>query len=318
VVGPSGAIASGSYRGPLPRVDLGPLGRPLSHRLFRRKKWVYAAVSAEDLFAAVAVVDLGYAKKAFAFACKDGAMLADRTALGPPGTGSVSDSIGDGSDARFGLGSTRVEIARRGQTIDVRAHFRGLSLEWAMDAGVTHPPLSAIGDVPGGGVNTTEKQVLLPATGAVTAGNVTHRIERAQGGYDYTHGYLTRHTQWRWAFFMGAADDGTPVAMNLVEGFLGERECALWVGGELVPVGEGRFDLDTRAPLSSWRVRTTCGAVDLLFRPWAMHAEDMNLGVIRAHFVQPIGVWEGTLRTAGRELRLSRVVGVAEDQDVLW
>ena len=106
--------------------------------------------------------------------------------------------------------------------------------------------------------------------------------------------------------------------MNLVEGFLGERECALWVDGALCPVGEGRFDFDARDPLAPWRVRTTCGAVDLSFAPWAMHAEDMNFGLIRAHFVQPIGAWTGTVRVGDRAHVVSNVVGVAEDQDVLW
>lgn len=312
----SGQLASGSYRGPLPSIDLSPLGRPFWHRFLRRKKWVYAAISTDHIFAAVAVVDLGYANKTFAFACKDGAMLADRTTLGPPGTGSVADGMGRGTCARFHLGRTRVTIARHDGTIAVRAHWGAMSIEWTMDAHVGHPPLSAIGEIPGDGASTTEKQVLLPASGMVHAAGVTHRLEHALGGYDYTHGMLPHHTRWRWAYFMGGADDGTPVAMNLVEGFLGECECALWVGGELVPVGEGRFALDS--PLSEWRARTTCGAVDLGFRPWAMHAENTNFGLVRAHFVQPVGEWQGTLRAAGRTLQVSRVLGVAEDQDVFW
>lgn len=317
VVAPSGALASGSYRGPLPPVDLARLRRPLWHRLLRRKKWVYAAASTDRLFAAVAVVDLGYAAKAFAFACKDGAMLADSTALGPPGSGSVTGGMGTSGDgARFHFGRTRVAIVRQKDAIEVRARSGSMSIEWTMDARSAPVPLSAIGEIPGEGASATEKQVWLPVSGEVAVGGGTHRFEGALGGYDYTHGLLPRHTRWRWAFFMGEADDGTKVAMNLVEGFLGERECALWVGDELLPIGEGRFTLD--APLSPWSARTTCGAVDLRFQPWAMHVENTNLGVVRGHFAQPVGLWEGTLRAAGRTLHVSQLLGVAEDQDVLW
>ena len=319
-VAPAGALASGSYRGPLPRVDLAPLGRSLAHRVLRRKRWIYVAVSEGDLFAALAIVDLGYATKAFAFAAKAGVMLADRTSLGPPGVATVADAMtAEGALARFGFAGARASIVREGHRVRVRATFHGFELDWESDARAAAPALAAIGEVPGGGVNTTEKRALLPTTGVVRAAGVEHAVARGHGGWDYTHGYLSRRTRWRWAYFMGAAEDGTPIAMNLVEGFLGEKECGLWVGDALEPLGEGRFELDAKAPLDApWRVTTTCGGADLRFTPWVMHAEEMNLGLIRAHFVQPIGVWEGTLRADGRALRVARLVGVAEDQDVLW
>ena len=45
------------------------------------------------------------------------------------------------------------------------------------------------------------------------------------GAYDYTSGILQRRTAWRWAFAMGRDTSGAPIAMNLVEGFMGEPAC---------------------------------------------------------------------------------------------
>ncbi len=318
VVSSAGAAAIGSYRGPLPKVDLGPLGRSMPFRLARRKKWLYAAVAADDLFAAVAIVDLGYASKAFGFACLDGRMVADATTLAPPRAARVGDVTGEGAFARFrGLGA-QARIEQRDGKMEVEARFRGLDVAWTMQMSPERPPIAAIAELAAGGINATEKQVLLPAKGSLRAPGVTRAFDDALGGYDYTHGYLARHTAWRWAFLLGRADDGTPVGMNLVEGFVGEAECALWIGDELFAVGEGRFDFDAGAPDKPWRVRTTCGAVDLAFTPWGVHKEDTNLGVVRARFVQPPGAYEGTVRAGGRTLHVTRALGVTEDQDVLW
>ncbi len=50
-----------------------------------------------------------------------------------------------------------------------------------------------------------------------------------------------------------------------------------------------------------------------------MHAEEKNFGVIRSHFVQPVGTYAGTIRLPDRApLELDGVLGVTEDQDVLW
>ncbi|HVY48825.1 MAG TPA: DUF2804 family protein, partial [Minicystis sp.] len=140
----------------------------------------------------------------------------------------------------------------------------------------------------------------------------------AFAGYDHTHGLLARRTAWRWAFAMGRAKSGEKVAFNLVEGFVGEPECCVWIDDELHPVGEGRFLFDAKHPLEPWRVRTTCGAVDLRFSPGAMHAERKDFGLVRSHFVQPVGAYAGAIEVGGKKLELEGVLGVTEDQDVLW
>ena len=73
---------------------------------------------------------------------------------------------------------------------------------------------------------------------------------------------------------------------------------------------------DPRAP---WTVRTREGEVDLRFEPGDIHAESHNFGVVASKFIQPAGSYSGIIRIPGRDpIELDRVLGGAEDQDVLW
>ena len=110
------------------------------------------------------------------------------------------------------------------------------------------------------------------------------------------------------------------MALNLVQGFVGEPECAVWVDGELHPRARGRDRRTTSAsPLAPWSVRTAGGEVDLRFEPGAIHAEEHDFGVVASRFLQPAGSFTGTIRLPGRApLELDRVLGVVEDQAVTW
>jgi hypothetical protein len=104
--------------------------------------------------------------------------------------------------------------------------------------------------------------------------------------------------------------------MNLVEGFVGEAECALWIDGALFPLAEGRFDFDAARPLQPWKVKTADGGADLRFEPGGIHEEHKNFGVIASRFVQPVGSFSGTIAVEGRgPIELDQVLGVVEDQD---
>ena len=321
----TGLPFEGSFRGSLPPVDLRPLGKGAIYHLTHRKRWLYVALRADDLFIGLAIVDLGYALNTFAFAWERGSqgLVVDRTAIGLPGTGSVSRSFGAGFSARFKVGGTRVAITHDGAGYELDATYPDLSIRARFAATAAHPPLSAIGRIPGGTINATEKHALLPVTGEAVVRGKHRSLDGALAGYDFTHGYLARHTQWRWGYGMGRARTGERVAFNLVQGFLGERECGVWVDDTLHPLGEGRFELDLASPLQPWRVTTLdrerAGAgLKLEFTPGGAHADSTNLGLVRARFLHPVGAYRGTLEVGDRVLELDDVLGVAEDQDVVW
>jgi hypothetical protein len=334
----AGAPRFGTYQGSLDGIHLDALEgayRPGRwQRLGMHKKWLYGFVATPEVAAAFAIVDLGYASNAFAIAVdlKDGRVLADEGRLGLPSPWvQVNDHLGPGLFAAFRRPDAWLNARRKFGDEHYHAEVRlglpaplspRLSLELDLTATGAGPALTVIAPVAQGLVNVTQKWAGLPASGALEAGGRRYRLEDGMGGLDVTHGYLARRTAWRWAFVCGRAVDGTPLGINLVEGFNEARddvnENAAWLGPRLVPLGRARFQWNKDNVLEPWRVSTTDGAVDLTFRPLAAHREARDLGVVKSRFAQPIGLWSGTLRLEGTTVELSSVPGVAEDQDVVW
>ncbi len=184
------------------------------------------------------------------------------------------------------------------------------------------PPLSVVAPVPGGVVNVTQKWAGLLAFGSLEANGRRYVLDGGVGGMDYTHGYLARRTAWRWAFACGRLEDGSPVGLNLVEGFndahAGANENALWLRGQLFPLSRARFEWNPDDPLEPWHVTTEEGEVDLSFKPLALHREERDVVVAKSHFVQPVGLFSGRLQVDGLTHPVSGVPGVTEEQDVTW
>ena len=336
----SGLPRYGSYVGSIPSVDLSPVAGGTLRRLAREKRWVYVAIASEDVFVAVAIARFGYLSTCFGYVLDARTMRMARGAsvLAPPTACHVSDRTSDGALAAFRFAGVSAEIGRAAgsaaSSYALHVELRGFRLHATLDTTGAPPAVTAIAPVgettsPRNArrgqlqphdalVSTTEKRALLTVRGELEFGRERRALGGGLAGYDYTHGLLARRTMWRWAFAMGRARSGERVAFNLVQGFVGEPECAAWVDGEVFPLTEGRFAFDREQPLSEWRVSTADGAADLRFKPGGMHSEQKNLGLIHSRFVQPAGVYTGTLRVGGRELVLDGVLGVTEDQDVLW
>jgi hypothetical protein len=322
----SRALRAGSYRGGIPRVDPSPLGKGPLFRVAHEKRWVFVAVAAEDLLACAAIVRLGYAANAFAFVFDRaaGRMVAELSATVPALAARVGDTGQEGCLARFRWLDARLSCERGAGERDYRLEVaaRGLRISARLSTEGAPPPIGAVAALPGppGDLfNATEKVVLLPVVGEVIAGGRHHSLDGALGGLDFTFGFLARRTAWRWAFALGRARSAERVAVNLVQGFVGPAECAVWVNGELYRVSGGAIEYDEKSPLASWQVRTTDGELDLRFEPGALHAEEHDYGVVASRFIQPAGSFSGTVRLPGREpLTLDRVLGVVEDQRVVW
>lgn len=313
----SGALHTGTYEGGLARVDLSPVAGPF-RKLFVRKKWMYVAIIRPPIFVCACVVDVGYSKAAFAYVYDDERrrMLADVSTLGV--AGGVTDSARDGFAARLASRGLMVDMRYDAGVYSVRAKGKGLDLNASLDAKAAPEGITGIREVDPNRWSTTEKRALLEASGSVQAGGDRFDLAGGLAGYDYTHGLLPRRTRWQWAFLIGKGKGGAPVAVNLVEGFMRETECAIFTESGPRAVGEGHFRFDAKRPLERWSVGSHDGAVSLEFSPGAMHREARNLILVRSRFVQPVGSFSGTISLGDEQIELSRALGVVEDQDVLW
>ncbi|MBX7195515.1 MAG: DUF2804 domain-containing protein [Sandaracinaceae bacterium] len=318
----------GTYRGALGSFDLSSLRG--ARELFREKRWIYVILTKAPWTMALAVVDLGYAQTTFGFAAhQERGLVADlRSVPGMPGVSRVRQDGVHRLDARLVGPRTSVRVReRRGEAVlEVRASTPSLELRASLDLASAAPAMTAIAPIRGGVVDATEKRSLAPVRGAALVAGERVDLDGGLGGFDVTVGLLARETQWNWAFLQGAATTGEPIALNLVQGFVGAPECALFGRDSVHALSEGRFELpagpgsprDRAKRLEPWQIRTAEGEVDLRFEPFAVHDEGLDLGLVRSRFVQPIGTFSGTIRRGETLLRLERVPGVVEDQDVRW
>ncbi|MDP1915307.1 MAG: DUF2804 domain-containing protein [Myxococcales bacterium] len=299
------------------------------------KKWLYGFIATREVATFFAVVDVNYSSNAFAMAVDltTNEVLANDGFLGPPRPMTkVSDHPGPGLDVAFRrpdatftasrpFGDERFHVSTR---MGLPRVLKGRTLEadWSLLAAGAAPALTVIAPVEGGIVNVTQKWAGLLGFGRLRAGGKTFNLDGGVGGLDSTFGLLARRTAWRWAFACGRLDDGTPLGINLVEGFNEARddvnENAVWLGRELIPLGRARFTWNRSDVLDRWSVTTIDGKLELEFRPIAAHLEHRDLKLVVSRFAQPVGRWSGVFRHGGREYRLVDVPGVAEDQDVTW
>jgi len=313
--------AYGSYRGSLHRSDLSGLAPDRVSRLLTEKRWLWGSIVQDELMIAFAVVDLGYATNGFAYAyTPNEGIVAHASIVGLPRLSRVKQTGTRRIDARLrdprlGIRVThddqdpQIEIAVRSSALEVHATF---------DTRQAPEAITAIAPLDKGIVDVTEKRVLMPVRGSALVAGRRVSLDGALGGYDFSHGIMPRRTKWNWAFFMGRDLDQRPIALNVVAGWTREHECAIWAGGELYGVPEAKFAYDTARPTAPWTITTPDGSVELLLTPRAIHTEEKNLGVVRSAFKQAIGRYEGTLRADGKTFALRDVIGVAEEQDVVW
>ncbi|MGQ0508827.1 MAG: DUF2804 domain-containing protein [Myxococcaceae bacterium] len=329
----------GTYAGELGQVSFdalrGAYHLPLPLRAVRRKRWQYSLICTPDVVTLFSIADFSYTANAFACAVdlKARRALFDESFLSPPGPWvSVNENPGRGLSARFRALTGKLSCSRGGHDERYSLDFDlGLSplprsrlrLESELLAAGGAPPLTVIAPVgEGGAVNVTQKWAGMLAVGTLEVRGRRFVLDGGVGGLDYTHGLLGRRVTWRWALANGRLKDGTPVGLNVVEGFnelsAQANENALWVGDRLIPLSRAQFSFNVQDPLDPWQVRTEDGNVELHFRPIHAHREERDYRLVKSHFIQPVGTFEGKLLLGGKPLDIAWLNGVTEDQDILW
>lgn len=179
--------------------------------------------------------------------------------------------------------------------------------------------MAPAGDDARGRWNLTVKDNTVTATGVIRWGS---REFKADGAaiVDVTDAYAPRHTVWHWASCAGRDAQGRAVGVNLCalhNDSERARENVLWVDGEPHPLGAARFDFDRANPgAAPWTI--TGDGLDLRFEPAGLREGHENLLLVQSRFVQPYGVFRGTVSAGGVTATLDGVTGVVEDHDALW
>jgi len=305
---------------------------PLSR--LRLKQWQHFALVLPELYVGLAVVDPGFGlgtSWCHVVQRDAGHGGFEHRHQGPRVKVHVSRQLWDGV-TRAGVKGYHVEIKNalsRGEhriqlAIDARRDRPAVraALRCVHDLAAIRP-LVAVLPVGEGRAMYTHK-VPLPLEGAITVGqrSYTATPDRCFALLDIHKAHYPRHTFWNWATLVGRDARGRVLGLNLTRNVNPDdrelNENALWVDGQLRRLGAARFELDRDDVLRPWRVRTLCGAVDLVFTPRGERSERLNLWLMRSMFHQLHGTFSGTVRSVEGVLDIDRLFGLCEDHDVRW
>jgi hypothetical protein len=311
-------ILPGAWRGPLQTFE-----HPASHHALWRwshhKRWFYVTLQAAPWMLAAAVVDTGYAVQMHCMLAhlEPGQLKLHLRGLSPSIQGGALQSRNGDLVARAQQGERYLELRRlRGGEIYLNLTAPEATLRGRWEPSQV-PALIAAAELAGGGTHLTHKTVAQRATLQGQMGAEALQIQ-GWGGSDHSDGFVPRETRWNWVYFTGHTREGISISLNLVQGFLGACECVLWLGSQLITLGEGNMDVPDD-PALPWRIRSACGRVDLTFQPRTLEVDRTDVMVARSHFVQAFGFFSGRLRvTGGDPLLIQGLPGVAEQQDVRW
>lgn len=319
----AGRAMCGRYAGRIDEIDWSGLSdlrqRSGLWRRLHHKRWQYVGIGSSSLFIGVAIVDLGWCVTAFAYVFDRvrKRVIADWAQDGLPGwSGAVSDQPVQGAEARFrGPGAALSLSHGPGDILSLLVQTPSMRMQAELALGQCAPFLLAIGPIEGGLAHATQKSGALPVRGWLDVDGQRWDLGDATGCLDSSNGLLARDTQWRWA----CAHSPT-VGFNLQQGYFGTHENALWLDGELIPLGQAQFLFDAKAPLTPWRVCTDDGLLDLSFQPEGARHDDRNLWVAASYYIQPVGTFHGQVRRSldSPPVDVSGLLGVTEDHRSRW
>ena len=265
----------------------------------RLKRWEYWAVMSADAVFAVTVSDLDYAALHAIYLLDAAGVETVRTALVP-----ISRV---GLPERSRPAATRVRAKDLAIDLDhddsgawLTATAPGLSAQFRVTRPPGHESLGVVVPWDDTRFQYTVKENTLPAVGQVRLGDRV--IDFAEGSWatlDHGRGRWPYRIRWNWGAGSGDVDGrtvGVQVGGSWTDG-TGSTENAVCVDGRISYVPEDlRWEYDRDDWYAPWRVTAPdSGRVDLLFTPFHVRTDRMNLGILANDTHQAFGTWTGTM-----------------------
>ncbi|MCP4135917.1 MAG: DUF2804 domain-containing protein [bacterium] len=292
----------------------------------------YLGIIADDFLIGLACVDLGYMYNVFCYLYnyKEG-LLYEFDTKGRGGS-KVLRFPANPDEYRLHLekGKNHLVINKSHETghLEVEASFEDtLSLKGEFKYGFkSHQPLRVLNPSDPYRWTFTEKcSPILPDKLEITYKNekLKFDMDKVILLYDWTGGYLKRHTNWYWAAFGGILPDrkktriGANFAAFVNETFFAEN--AFWINNKRNRVHRCVYDFNPMNLYNPWHIWDEEGSVDIIFRPMGERNEKFNGLFAKADFRQFVGSFEGTLKPRGsKALKFEEVHGFTEFHSVLW
>ena len=301
----------------------------LSGHFMRKKKWNYWCVYGEDILFSATISHLDYAAVCFVYFLEyETQRYFEKTVLIPLGT-KVKMSTQVLETVNFANSELRIHMSH----LDGDTHlsvtcpdFDGerLQAELTIHHPTTDDSLNVVIPWNRQMFQFTAKHHTLPTTGIVKIGDrrYTFNEEESYAVLDYGRGVWPREATWNWGMasqrmrgrriglnFGGKWTDGT-----------GMTENAIFVDGIMTKIHEDvLFEYDRNDFMKPWTIRSKFSeTVNLTFTPFFERVAKTDAKLIRSEVHQVIGYYNGLVKLENCSLRISQMIGCAEEHIAKW
>ena len=301
----------------------------LSGHFMRKKKWNYWCVYGEDILFSATISHLDYAAVCFVYFLEyETQRYFEKTVLIPLGT-KVKMPTQVLETVNFANSELRIHISYLAGDTHLSVTCRDfdgerLQAELTIHHPTTDDSLNVVIPWNRQMFQFTAKHHTLPTTGIVKIGDrrYTFNEEESYAVLDYGRGIWPREATWNWGMasqrmrgrriglnFGGKWTDGT-----------GMTENAIFVDGIMTKIHEDvLFEYDRNDFMKPWTIRSKFSeTVNLTFTPFFERVAKTDAKLIRSEVHQVIGYYNGLVKLDNCSLRISQMIGCAEEHIAKW
>lgn len=333
LIGPDGQPRFGRFSRPVPIINhrdflytdpFDNKASPLA-RHFDFKQFQFIGLVSERYILGCAIISLKYLSNAFVYLFdRSNNRVLEKSLLQPLSLHCQMNNQPDAGVQHFRKGTTEFTFHSDPGKRHVKITAgRDLHIDFTIEEPAGFQPVAVCTRTGFSGWTYTQKANALRAQGQIVWNNrhIAVEPEEFMGSYDWSCGYMRRHTAWNWASLSGTLPDGRPFGANLANGVneTGFTENAFWVDGKQTALGPVTFEFDKRQRNQPWRIRDEAGLLDLTFTPETTRSEKINLWILASNFTQLAGRFQGSIADGEQQhLSFDNISGFCEDHYAKW
>ncbi|MDC0534818.1 DUF2804 domain-containing protein [Francisellaceae bacterium] len=287
-----------------------PKNTPIQSRRLKRKAWFFIGGYSNDLYIGLAIIDAGYLAKAFCYIydTKTGEFTEDEITV-PFG---FKNSFDPSFNHKWQLKNYKINAQNDTIIATIQTKKFNLDLQLKNNTNGVSFFCPSEKNRP---FHYTYKNLLLSGRLNLKLNGKVQTFNNLKFGIDFSKGFPPRYTFWNWASFQGVCDDGTEIAMNLVDGFNNNLENVIWVNQKPKLTSMVKFTYSKPLAKSNWSV---CNQeLELTLTPQGARNENINLLLVKSKFTQVFGNIKGKILIDDQWKNL-KGHGVMEEHEAKW
>jgi hypothetical protein len=331
LINPDGLPAFGIFSQAINEINfkdyqyLSPFGKKKNSisKHFAYNQFEYVGGVSDKIIFGVAIADLKFLTNAFFYIyLPETGKFFHKSFKAPFSIGSKFSNFPETGVVSFSQGKNKIEMAplngRRKLTLEL-ASGETVEAEF-LEEGIE--PLRICTQAGVNGWVYVRKTAGSPVIGKIDCDLGKFDLEKlgVYGHNDYSVGFMRRETFWNWASFTGKIEKGV-IGINLSCGVneTSFSENSLWLNGERFQMPLVSFQYDKRDLKKDWKIVSSDGVIDLVFKPEGNYRENINAFIVASNFNQLYGKYFGKIQISPtKSIKINGMYGYAEDHYAKW